>query len=267
MRNSISKAYGGLALGLALAFGGPAHGTITIIADYKLGDADPGAVAGNPGNATTLDSSGNGFNLTTKFGSPTYSSDVHPASVTGLSMSFDGAGSYYLGPTVSDATQNFGIDALVKPSDVSGVRAIAVNGSGCCTGFGLFLQDGSYYWLYGGVNADLIAPAVVGEWAHIAVVNEDGFTSIYFNGALMPVGFVGGPTPASTDPVCCDPVLGMTVGSDGSNHFNGLIDRARVFTFASGEFDVDDLRIPEPATAALFGVGIAALGWARRRRA
>jgi hypothetical protein len=239
-----------------------AQATINIVADYKF-DTDPGAVAGGPGNATTLDSSGNGFDLT-KFGSPTYSNNIYPGSTGGLSMSFDGASSYRGDNPVTNVTENFGMDALVKPADVTN-GVIAINGTGCCSGFGLGLFDGAYWWIYGGILVPTFAPAVVGEWAHIAVINEDGFTSAYFNGTLIPF-FDVDPHPALSPCCAADPM--MLIGTDtGGGSFNGLIDEVRVFTFASGEFDVADIRVPEPATAALLGFGFAMLGWARRRRA
>src|SRR5690349_8270524 len=74
-------------------FGSPASATITVLDYYKLGDADPGAIAGNIGNSTTTDSVA-GKNMTRE-GSPTYSSDVPFSSVGGapdiFSMSFSGA--------------------------------------------------------------------------------------------------------------------------------------------------------------------------------
>ena len=59
-----------------------AHATIIYAAYYQLGGSDPGAAPGNPGDAQTIDSSGNGFNLTkhnnTSSSSAQYSNNVPP---------------------------------------------------------------------------------------------------------------------------------------------------------------------------------------------
>src|SRR5947207_5498788 len=59
--------------------------TVQPLAWYRLGDDDPGAVAGNIGNDPTLDHTTNHFDLS-RAGPPRYSSDVPPnvaASVAG----------------------------------------------------------------------------------------------------------------------------------------------------------------------------------------
>ena len=53
--------------------------------------------------------------------------------------------------------------------------------------------------------------------------------------------------------------------ANGQNGFNGLIDNVRVFTFATGQFDVHDFLIPEPSVVGLVVMG-GALAFARRRR-
>src|SRR5215471_3465581 len=114
MRKLITSGAAAIAFGIAsLAMSTMSQATITVVASYELGDSDPGAVSGNVGNATTVDSSGNGFNLTSRIGSPTYSSDRTPGSGY-VSMSFDGS-SFYSGPTVTNNTENFGISLFVKP--------------------------------------------------------------------------------------------------------------------------------------------------------
>ena len=62
---------------------------------FKLGEDDPGALAGNTGNATTVDSLF-GKNLT-RVGTPTYSANAAPGGST-LSMTFNGtANNFYTG--------------------------------------------------------------------------------------------------------------------------------------------------------------------------
>lgn len=239
--------------------------TIITVASYQLGESDAGAAAGNAGNATTSDSAGTSD--LTKVGSTTYSAD-HAPGVGSLAMAFDGR-SYYAGATVTENTENFGISMYVKPTDVSGVQGLAINGSGCCSGFGIFIDSGMYYGLYGGIDVIAIGAAAEDTWAYLALVNEGGVTTSYFNLIANAPVFSGDPHPASA-PECCNPALRMTIGSDGTHHFTGLVDQVNVFTFAPGEFTPSDLvpaSVPEPASFSLLLFGIAALGFSRRKKA
>ena len=59
---------------------------------WNLGEQDPGAAAGSPGNAETMDAIGT--NELAAFGLPYYSNSVSPGTGSTLSMSFDGASCY-----------------------------------------------------------------------------------------------------------------------------------------------------------------------------
>ena len=246
---TLACAVASLALG-----GGIAHANLVVIADYHLGEADLGASPGQVSNGT-VDSSGNGFNLTTVIGDPTYESGGAFAGST-LSMSFDGS-SYLAGPIVTNDTENFGITLYAKTSDPDqALGALAINGTGCCSGFGLFVQDGEYYGLYGGLDIFDIGPVSDDAWDEIGLFNVNGDTQILYNGAYTELGLVGDPY-AANDP-CGDGCIpstpiAMTIGSDGENDFIGDIDEVQVYA------------APEPGTIALFASALAGFAALRRR--
>ena len=74
---------------------------------WNLGEEDPGAAAGRPGNPLTKDA--NGTNDLVAFGTPTYSANV-PGDGSTLSMSFNGS-SFYQG--------SGGVSALSTPALIS----------------------------------------------------------------------------------------------------------------------------------------------------
>jgi hypothetical protein len=135
-------------LGLALpGFTPPANAAITVVRDYRLGEADPGAVAG--GIATSSVDSIIGNNLTMS-GSPVYSLDVP-------------------------------VNAAVSISDS---HFVAYNGNTGSNGWGI-LQDGSsghFIALFGGVvvmDSNLVP---TNQWTHLALVRDSGTATFYVNG-------------------------------------------------------------------------------------
>jgi hypothetical protein len=145
-----------LAVGFLAAFGlltglpGSAlAGPLTTVASYRLGEADsPTGVPGNPGNAVTVDSSGNGNNLALT-GSATYAPGLAPFST--VSMGFSGTG-YYSRPAFGGITDNFILQGYFNVSSVLAPfhSAPFYNGNPGSTGFGFEVTDGQYQGLYGG---------------------------------------------------------------------------------------------------------------------
>src|SRR5689334_1676447 len=75
---------------------------------WHLGEADPGAVAGNPVNVPSIDSSGNGRDLLQACSCPTYTDFTAPGST--LAASFPGGGSGLYAAVATFATDNFGME-------------------------------------------------------------------------------------------------------------------------------------------------------------
>lgn len=219
----------------------PAGASAVTIAQYRLGENDPGAAAGLLGADPTVAAVG-GPNLA-RIGSPVYSSTT-PISTTTLSMSFDGVTARYAaGAPASYLNDNFAIEAWARAdSTASAVASVAYNGDSAFGGWGLYRFGGAWTYLYGGVEIGPMAPVAVGEWTHLAVVRNAGVTTFYVNGVAFG-------TPSTAVPGT--PVGGMAIGGNfraASENFTGLIDEVRIFTFAPGQFQVSDLNLSPPPT-------------------
>ncbi|MGH8324728.1 MAG: hypothetical protein ACRETD_13170, partial [Steroidobacteraceae bacterium] len=156
-----------LALGFATL---PAQATITVLNQWHLGEADPGAAAGGAGAAATVDSVG-GFNLN-KVGAPTYSSDVQKGIGSTLSMAFNGTSDEYMnsGGVASNLTDNFGVEAWVKSNgNTAGNSGIVYNGNTSTSGWGIYRLGGDYGLLYGGNVATTVTP-ISPSWTELALV-------------------------------------------------------------------------------------------------
>ena len=237
---------------------------------YKLGDADPGASAGNVGNDPTIDSFAELLNLSRR-GQPTYSADVSSLSIDSkLSMRFTndpaGAGggsplpaaAYSRSTSLDMSQQGFGLETWVKiepNSDASGYGLIAYNGNPASDGFGFFRHGGTYVLRIGSFEKPLGA-APAGQWHHLAFLHEFTSNRYYYDGKLI--------EQSTTDPTPLTASTGFALGADvtGAEHdlFNGWIDEVRYFTYnplAAGAFNPESFLIaPEPGSAAMLALAV-----------
>ncbi|NQU40061.1 MAG: LamG domain-containing protein [Lentisphaerae bacterium] len=221
----------------------------TVKAYFRLGENDPGTVAGATGNAVTLDSSTNELSLTRR-GLAAYSSDVPPANSQGstLSMLFDASHSpnddYYVSTAAGGTNlDNICIEAYVKLPDMTAAnRVIVHNGNMFANGMSLYVLSGST-WTFGlSAVVNISSPIDLSEtnvWVHVAGVRENGVSVLYVN---------GGPRALSTstpNPVSAYFGIGRAT-ANGAWPFNGWIDEVRVFTFTGTFNSVIDLAYPPP---------------------
>jgi hypothetical protein len=157
------------------------------IALYNLGSSDPGATAGNAVNSTTVDGTG-GDNLTA-FGSLLYSSNHDPLSGNTLSVQFNGSG-YYLGPVVTNITNDFEIQAWVDPTaDPGAGSVIAANGNTGVSGFGLITIGGEYEGIFGGAAFFDGGPIELNTWTLLTMTDVEGEVQMFQNGVLESTSF------------------------------------------------------------------------------
>jgi Concanavalin A-like lectin/glucanases superfamily/PEP-CTERM motif len=250
---------------------------------YRLGDDDPGALAGAIGNDPTRDSFGDMLDLT-RFGSPHYTAYVPPQGPFGdkLAMAFanEGLGGpafpavYSQSTSLSMIEQGYTLETWVSagPTDLDQIRnnLIAYNGDPANNGFGLFLH-GENYVARVGTFERVLGPATVGEWHHLAYVQSLGTVDYYYDGKLV--------AESTTEPLPTAASGGFWLGGlgdplgNGTFLFNGWIDEVRYQSFnplTAGAFDPTAFLItpvPEPATIALATVGFLMAGtllWRKR---
>lgn len=212
---------------------GIADAAVTTVAYYKLGEADPGAVVGATAANPTLPTTG-AVNLP-RIGSPVYSAQsfVRP---TPIAVAFNGStDGFRVNAPISAATDNFGIEAWVRPNSIAGNSVIAYNGNTSTSGGGIFRQGSSYGVLYGGnILATVSNSVTLNQWTHLAVVRSAGTTTIYKNGVSIGTTAVGPNAPAGGFSIGINPTV-------ASEFFSGEIDEVRMFTFAPGQFVTGDL--------------------------
>ncbi len=268
-RSNAVKALTAVAL---LGFAGQTMAATITLGQYRMGEADAGAVAGgNSANPTTDSAGGNHLPLT---GNVTYSNDT-PGALGGastLSMQFTGGASdntYYMGDVIEPGeNMGWGIEAWAKLNS-AGDGVFTIVGNGNSSNGGLWIGGfGGSWQLGGGIIAFVDGGAhALNTWTHLAVVYDGNNTvTAYVNGVA-----VG--TLAKT-PSPFNDKTELTIGADGSNDvvihgMDGLVDEVRIFAFNPGEFNpATDLQInsviPEPASLALIGMG--GLLVLRRRR-
>jgi hypothetical protein len=164
---------------------------------WKLGEQDPGAVAGADGQETTRDSWGH--NELSKYGTPAYSASV-PSGGSTLSMSFNGSDSYYQtsGTNLADYYggvdfNRFGLSCDVYPiawgkDGFSFPVSIGRNGGGLA----IVEIGGAWHLIHQGVAASAAGPSVsLNTWTHLELQRRD------FGSGVQTRLFINGSTTAA----------------------------------------------------------------------
>lgn len=222
-----------------LGFAAGVQAEVKTVAQYRLGDSDPGAAPGKPAQMVTADEAkpGRPMSLTGKtqyIGLAGAPQTLSRGST--LCATFDGKSFYRRTGLSTPNHDNFGIEAYVKAATDEGFGAAVSWGAGT-HGFSLVRNNKGYQVLLGGVNlVGWSGDVPAAQWAHLAVVRDNGKTTFYFNGNPC------GDTTAAPNPVGANDGFAVGASGDGKdNLFRGEVDEVRVFTFQPGRFQVSDL--------------------------
>jgi hypothetical protein len=241
----------------------PAHAASITLGVWRLGEDDAGAANGVIANDPAVGISG-AANLT-RVGDPKYSTLLTAPGTSTTSVVFDGTDDVYFTNAVpSTATDNFGLEAWVNPTALDGFNFAVSNGANTNGGWGIVQVGGNWSVIHSGVALSAPGPAVeLNTWTHLAMVRDNGLTTLYVNGA---------PTAATIAPAPSAPLDYFMIGANKvaagfEGRFKGAIDDVRVFEFNPGEFnpatDLSYPPVPEPSTAALAFAAIAVVAGRR----
>jgi len=234
---------------VALCFAaGISHAAVGVFGFWKLGENDPGAVAGNLAGAVTIDATGGPALSLVGSPAPTFSLNVARNST--LAMSFSGA-SNWSGPAVGTGTDNFAFEIWAYPTGSGGNRVLIHNGNTGTSGYGIFQNGSNWALLYGGVVAQSVAPVTLNQYADLALVRSNGSTTFYVNGTAFPVA-AAAPNP---------PVGNLLIGANqvGTERFVGFMDEGRLTTFVA-PFDPSTLFINQPVAGGGSAQSVSAMG-------
>jgi hypothetical protein len=230
-----------IVFGLVMAAAGSAAGVVLNHRFYHLGESDPFAAVGLPGDDPTVDD-GTDLANASKIGLEFYGPGLVASSP--LAMEFTNVDSRYVAPAaISSLTQDFGMEAYIRVNaGVTEARSFYNGGGGTpfeplTRGYGLGVHSGAYSAFVGGMIF-MTVPAVPGVPVEMALVNRSvsGGTEldVYVQGALV----LAIPNVPIVPPLATDVLsMGNFIGNQSPPASAGVLDEARIFTFDPGAFD------------------------------
>ena len=230
-----------VAFALSVSLAGPVLGAAVNHRLYQLGESDPFAAVGLPGDDPTVDSGTDAANAG-KIGLEFYGPGIPLASP--LSMEFTNVDSRYVATAALPAVvEDFGMEAyiLVNPG-VTEARAFYNGGGGTpfealTRGYGLGVHNGFYSAFVGGMIF-MTVPVVPGSPVEMAIVDRSVAGGTVFEMYVQHTLVLSIPNLPIAPPLAADVLsMGNFVGNFSPPAFSGRLDEARVFTFDPGAFD------------------------------
>ncbi len=219
-----------------------AYAEVRTVAQWRLGDADPQAVAGVAAADPTKDSVGK-LDLK-RSGEPTYTSEVsRQAKDSRFAVRFNGKDTRYFRSGLFGARDNFGAEVFVRARTEDGFQVILQYGSGA-HGWSLVRNGKGFQVLLGGVALmGWSGDQPANQWGHVAIVRDSGKTTFYFNGQAM------GSSDAKLNDADDKAEFSIGAAAGGKEgFFDGDIDEVRVFTFEPHSFDASQLLLNRSTT-------------------
>jgi hypothetical protein len=224
------------------------HATVTNVAWYRLGENDPGAFSGR--EVTNVTYNLVSTNHLNPYGFPSYTNNVSTNAAaqlgSSLAVHFNGFSQYFSNAVFTTDIDNFGVEAWVKPNNTNPSPGRFIVCNGYVTNGWALIQSGEVYgFLLGGVASVGAPGALSNVWTHVALVRNNGSSTLYING-------IASGTNTTATPLL--PTGGFALAAPAVNpfpaySFNGTIDEVRLFTFGPGQFSTNDLSYyPAPAT-------------------
>jgi hypothetical protein len=213
-----------------------AQAAVTPVSHWRLGENDAGAIGGSPCSSTADPVGGRPLQF-----APAVFWDIGVSSTAAarvgstLCLRAYGGESAGTNAAIPSLTNNFGLELWVNPSTLSGNQCLAYNGNSGSSGWGLYLIGNQYQGLFGGIGFVGTATATASTWTHLALVRDNGTTTLYVNGVAA--GSLGS---APISPSGRFAIMGQPQNTT-QERLNGLLDEVRVFTFAPGSFSTNDL--------------------------
>ena len=243
-------------LAFCFAFASARAGTVGY---FRLGDDDPDVTVLHAAMTTTDSATASQL---AAVGTPSYALELGTEAAARVNsryfILFNGASGFHTAALPTTATNNFCLEAWVRPANTTTTGCVAYNGNSATTGWGIYQFGTTFQAFYGGLAFFGSGTVTPGVWTHLALVRNAGTGTLYVNGVAS------GSTNSGTPNVPAGKfVIGVKPTLDGE-FFNGLIDEVRVFTFASGQFNpatdllrvAPDVAVAQPAGSALEdGVG------------
>jgi alpha-tubulin suppressor-like RCC1 family protein len=216
------------------------RGAVTTRNYYRMGENDAGS---HVGVMNTAQDAVGGKHLNNS-GGPFYDSGVsaEAAARVGSTVAMRNfTGTYLTGVTLTNLTDNFGLEAWVKPAVLSGNQCIAYNGNTASSGWGIFLVGSTVQGRFGTTFFGSAAVSL-NTWSHVAIVRNAGTATLYVNGVAA-----GTTTTAPSAPSGNFGVAKSPPAYTAEALADGYVDEVRFFTFAAGQFSTNDLlrNLPE----------------------